>query len=78
VGDATVQHEQVRHTRNLGGIYTLEHISRESYWTVMETLCAFVRDRARWNWQDKPETPVGENERRKDDRAPANRHCGLR
>ena len=29
----------------LGGIYTLESISKESpndYWTVMETLCAFV------------------------------------
>jgi hypothetical protein len=35
----------------LGGIYTLERISRESlddYWTVIETLCAFVRERARW------------------------------
>lgn len=35
----------------LGGIYTLERISRESsddYWTVMETLTAFVRERARW------------------------------
>jgi hypothetical protein len=35
----------------LGGIYTLERISRESpgdYWTVMETLCAFVRERAPW------------------------------
>ena len=35
----------------LGGIYTLERISRESsdnYWTVMETLCAFVRERTRW------------------------------
>lgn len=35
----------------LGGIYTLERISRESpddYWTVMETLCAFVRERAQW------------------------------
>ena len=34
----------------LGGIYTLERISRESpadYWTVMETLAAFVRERAR-------------------------------
>jgi uncharacterized protein YjbI with pentapeptide repeats len=34
----------------LGGIYTLERISRESlddYWTVMVTLCAFVRERAR-------------------------------
>lgn len=35
----------------LGGIYSLERISKESpddYWTVMETLCAFVRERARW------------------------------
>ena len=36
---------------HVGGIYTLERISRESpddYWTVMETLCAFVREQARW------------------------------
>ncbi len=35
----------------LGGIYGLERISKESpddYWTVMETLTAFVRERARW------------------------------
>ena len=35
----------------LGGIYTLERLSNESpddYWTVMETLTAFVRERARW------------------------------
>ena len=34
----------------LGGIYTLERISKESaddYWTVMETLTAFVRDQTR-------------------------------
>jgi hypothetical protein len=34
----------------LGGIYTLERISRESpsdYWTVMETLTAFLRENAR-------------------------------
>ena len=39
----------------LGGIYTLERISRESpddYWTVMETLTAFVRERARWKSPD--------------------------
>ena len=39
----------------LGGIYTLERISRESgtdYWTVMETLTAFVRERARWKEPD--------------------------
>jgi uncharacterized protein YjbI with pentapeptide repeats len=39
----------------LGGIYTLERISRESaddYWTIMETLCAFVRERARWSAPD--------------------------
>jgi hypothetical protein len=39
----------------LGGIYTLERISRESeldYWPIMETLTGFIRERARW----KPET----------------------
>jgi uncharacterized protein YjbI with pentapeptide repeats len=44
--------EQLAHEKievRLGGIYTLERISRESpddYWTVMETLCAFIRNRA--------------------------------
>lgn len=36
--------------QRLGGIYTLERISRESendYWTIMETLTAFVRERTR-------------------------------
>lgn len=40
----------------LGGIYTLDRISRESpddYWTVMETLCAFVRERALWKATDE-------------------------
>jgi len=40
----------------LGGIYTMERISRESspdYWPVMETLTAFVRHRARWKMADK-------------------------
>jgi hypothetical protein len=40
----------------LGGIYTLERISRErrdDYWVVMETLTAFVRERARWKERDK-------------------------
>jgi uncharacterized protein YjbI with pentapeptide repeats len=35
----------------LGGIYTLGRISQESaddYWTVIETLTAFVRERAKW------------------------------
>jgi hypothetical protein len=35
----------------LGGIYTLERVSRESpydYWTVMETITAFVREQAHW------------------------------
>jgi Pentapeptide repeats (8 copies) len=46
--------EQLAHDKievRLGGIYTLERISRESlydYWTVMETLTAFIRERARW------------------------------
>ena len=36
----------------LGGIYSLERISKESpddYWTVMENLSAFVRKRSRRN-----------------------------
>jgi Pentapeptide repeats (8 copies)/Protein of unknown function (DUF2934) len=36
----------------LGGIYSLERISKESpddYWTVMESLTAFVRERSRRN-----------------------------
>jgi hypothetical protein len=39
----------------LGGIYTLERISRESredYWPVMETLTAFVREHTRWKERD--------------------------
>jgi uncharacterized protein YjbI with pentapeptide repeats len=35
----------------LGGIYTLERVSRESkadYWPIMEILTGFVRERARW------------------------------
>jgi Pentapeptide repeats (8 copies) len=43
----------------LGGIYTLERISRESpddYWTVMETLTAFVREHAPWTDPD-PRAP---------------------
>jgi hypothetical protein len=39
----------------LGGIYSLERISKESpddYWTVMEILTAFVRERARWKEPD--------------------------
>ena len=46
-----VRHGSDKIEVRLGGIYTLERISRESpddYWTVMETLCAFVRERARW------------------------------
>jgi hypothetical protein len=41
--------------QRLGGIYTLERISQESrkdYWTIMETLTAFVRERARWREPD--------------------------
>ena len=46
--------EQLAHKEievRLGGIYTLEHIARESpgdHRTVMETLTAFVRERGRW------------------------------
>lgn len=44
--------------QRLGGIYTLERIAKESpddYWTVMETLTAFVRERAKWQ---EPTVPV--------------------
>ncbi|MDP9155329.1 MAG: pentapeptide repeat-containing protein [Pseudomonadota bacterium] len=40
----------------LGGIYTMERISKESpsdYWPVMETLTAFVRERARWKEEEQ-------------------------
>jgi hypothetical protein len=40
----------------LGGIYTLERISRESqeqYWPVMEILTAFLRENARWEQPDE-------------------------
>jgi hypothetical protein len=53
----------------LGGIYTLERISRESpsdYWTIMETLTAFVRERARWKEPD-----ASASETLHEDKAPA-------
>ena len=46
--------EQLAHASaevRVGGIFTLERISRESpgdYWTAMEVLTAFVREQARW------------------------------
>jgi Pentapeptide repeats (8 copies)/Protein of unknown function (DUF2934) len=39
----------------LGAVYTLERISKESkadYWTVMETLTAFVRERSKRNYAE--------------------------
>jgi uncharacterized protein YjbI with pentapeptide repeats len=47
----------------LGGIYTLERISKETespetYWTVMETLTAFVRERASWKEVDASESSI--------------------
>ena len=47
----------------LGGIYTLERISRESesdYWTVMETLTAFVRERTRRAEAERTSKPFEE------------------
>jgi hypothetical protein len=44
----------------LGGIYTLERISKESpddYWTVMETLTAFVRERTRRTEAERTSVP---------------------
>jgi Pentapeptide repeats (8 copies) len=41
----------------VGGIYTLERIARDSlddYWTVMETLTTFVRERAKWKGPGSP------------------------
>jgi hypothetical protein len=55
-GKATEQLASGKIEARLGGIYTLERISRErgdDYWVVMETLTAFVRERARWKEQDK-------------------------
>jgi Pentapeptide repeats (8 copies) len=51
----------------LGGIYTMERISQESpedYWPVMETITAFVRERARWKDpnEDALETLLGSDE----------------
>jgi hypothetical protein len=45
----------------LGGIYTLEQISKESsgdYWTVMETLTAFVRERTQRSEKERNSTPL--------------------
>ena len=53
---ATEQLASEKIEARLGGIYTLERISRESpedYWVVMETLTAFVREHARWKEQIK-------------------------
>jgi hypothetical protein len=47
----------------LGGIYALERIANDSdkdYWAIMETLTAYVRERAAWNKQPKI-LPLGEN-----------------
>jgi hypothetical protein len=53
---ATEQLASEKMEARLGGIYTLERISRESpddYRVVMETLTAFVREHARWKEPDK-------------------------
>jgi len=42
----------------LGGIYALERISKDSpkdYWTIMEVLTAYVRERAPWPPKTQPE-----------------------
>jgi hypothetical protein len=48
---ATPVHGNDKLAVRLGGIYTMERIAREhveNYWSVMETLTAFVRENARW------------------------------
>ena len=56
--------EQLGHEQTavrIGGIYSLERIAQDSsrdYWTVMETLAAFIRDRRNWiAWEKLPEKP---------------------
>ena len=42
----------------VGGVYTLERIAREStadYWTIMETLTAFIREESRRNASNGPD-----------------------
>jgi len=62
---ATEQLGSDRIEARLGGIYTLERISKESaddYSTVMETLTAFVRERAQWKKEAEvagPSVPHG-------------------
>ena len=49
----------------LGGIYALERISKDSskdYWTVMEVLTAFVRERSNSNTDDKASKQTQENQ----------------
>ena len=46
----------------LGGIYTLDRIAQESereYWPIMETLAAFVRERAPWPPRKRTLAPCG-------------------
>ena len=48
----------------LGGIYSLERISKEShddYWTVMENLAAFVRERSKRVWAEMSLQDAEEN-----------------
>ncbi|MEM0979694.1 MAG: pentapeptide repeat-containing protein [Cyanobacteria bacterium P01_H01_bin.58] len=56
--------EQLGHEQTavrIGGIYSLERIAQDSprdYWTIMEILAAFIRDRRNWiAWEDLPEEP---------------------
>jgi hypothetical protein len=56
------EHIEVR----LGGIYALERISQESprdYWTVMETLTAFVRERTQRAEAERTAKPLEERRR---------------
>jgi hypothetical protein len=52
-------HEQI--AVRIGGIYSLERVAQDSsrdYWTVIEILAAFIRERRNWiAWEDLPEKP---------------------
>lgn len=57
--------EQLGHAKmevRLGAIYALERIAatdRDYHWPIMETLCAYIRERPASKWGEKPEKEAG-------------------